>query len=283
MKKGSLLKVSGVVTATLMLASAVSSTAYAGTISNKTAGSTNSESVSNASIVTEIQSEIKAIQFELKELQSTLLTDLGISKSVLSTPGGPMIAASGAQSNPGGPMLPASGAQSTPGGPMVPASGAQSNPGGPMLPVSGSQSSSGGSISTKSYSTSTEAANQITSIQGGKISGTPINLGHGITAEVSGAMGHARYEWQEGNWTIEIRFLTMSTGVKQAAENMVSYLHTHMLPAPNNHGVIIVNNTDTNKTFNPTTTIAWQEGNKVNELQQTGNPVQALQAVVNHK
>lgn len=255
MKKGSLLKVSGVATATLMLASAVSSTAYAGTISSKTAGSTNSKSVSNASIVTEIQSEMKAIQFELRQLQSTLLTDLGISKSALSTPGGP----------------------------MVPAAGAQSNPGGPMVPASGAQSSSGGSISTKSYSTSTGAANQITRIQGGKISGTPINLGHGITAEASGAMGHARYEWQEGNWTIEIRFLTMNTGVKQAAENMVSYLHTHMLPAPNNHGVIIVNNTDTNKTFNPTTTIAWQEGNKVNELQQTGNPVQALQTVVNNK
>ena len=37
MKTGSLLKVSGVVTATLMLASAVSTTAYAGTTSNKTA------------------------------------------------------------------------------------------------------------------------------------------------------------------------------------------------------------------------------------------------------
>ena len=211
--------------------------------------------MSNASIIREIQSEIKAIQSEIQAIQSVLVTDLGISTSALSTPGGP----------------------------MIPASGSQSNPGGPMIPASGSQSNPGGSISTKFYSTSTEAANQIASIQGGKISGIPMNLGYGITAKVSGAMGHARYEWQEGNWTIEIRFLTMNTGVKQAAENMVSYLHTHMLPAPNNHGVILVNNTDTNKTFNPKTTIAWQEGTKVNELQQTGNPVQALQTVVNNK
>lgn len=149
--------------------------------------------------------------------------------------------------------------------------------------ASSTTTQSNGSITTRSYSTFAEAANQIISIQGGNISGTPMNLGYGITAYVSGAMGHARYEWTEGNWTIEVRFLTMNTGAKQAAENMVSYLHTHSLPSPNSHGVIVVNNTDTNTTFNPTTTIAWQEGTIVNELQQTGNPVNALQTAVNNK
>lgn len=138
-------------------------------------------------------------------------------------------------------------------------------------------------ISTKSYATSTEAANQIASIQGGKLSGLPVNLGNGITAKESAGMGHARYEWQEGNWAIEVRYYTANKGVKQVAENMVSYLHTHMLPAPNSHGVIIVNSTDTSATFRPKTTIAWQEGTKVNELQQTGDPVQALQTVVHNQ
>ncbi|WP_054971234.1 hypothetical protein [Alicyclobacillus ferrooxydans] len=136
-------------------------------------------------------------------------------------------------------------------------------------------------ISTTSYATSTEAANQIASIQGGSLSGAPVNLGYGITAMESAGMGHARYEWQEGNWVIEVRYYTMNTGVKQVAEDMVSYLHTHMLPAPNNHGVIIVNSTDTSTAFNSKTIIAWQEGTKVNELQQSGNPVQALATVVN--
>lgn len=138
-------------------------------------------------------------------------------------------------------------------------------------------------ISTKSYATSTEAANEIASLQGGALSGAPVNLGYGITAQESAGMGHARYEWQEGNWVIEIRYYTMNTGVKQVAENMVSYLHTHMLPAPNDHGVIIVNSTDTSTAFNPNTIIAWQEGTQVNELQQSGNPVQALETVVNRQ
>jgi len=138
-------------------------------------------------------------------------------------------------------------------------------------------------VSTKSYSTATEAANQIANIQGGKLSGTSLKLGNGVTVKESAGMGHARYEWQEGKWAIEVRFYTKNTGVKQVAENMVSYLHTHMLPAPNDRGVIIVNSTDTGTTFKPKTTIAWQEGTKVNELQHSGNPIQALQTVVNDK
>lgn len=139
-------------------------------------------------------------------------------------------------------------------------------------------------IATTSYATSAEAANQIANLQGGDISGAPVDLGHGITGLESAGMGHARYEWREGNWTIEIRYYTRNTGVKQVAEDMVSYLHTHMLPAPNNHGVIVVNSTDANTTsFDPKTIIAWQEGTKVNQMQQTGNPIQALEVVVNNK
>jgi len=149
--------------------------------------------------------------------------------------------------------------------------------------ASNTTTSSDNSISTESYSTSTEAANQISSIQGGKLTGIPVSLGHGITAKESAGMGHARYEWQEGKWAIEVRYYTRNTGVKQVAENIVAYLYTHMLPAPNDHGVIIVNSTDTNTTFKPMTIIAWQEGTKVNQLNQSGNPIYALQTVINHK
>ncbi|MFD1676781.1 LppP/LprE family lipoprotein [Alicyclobacillus fodiniaquatilis] len=142
-------------------------------------------------------------------------------------------------------------------------------------------------ISKKSYSTTAEAANQIASLQAAKtaFSGGPptLNLGHGITAKTDAGMGHAGYQWHEGNWTIEILFYTENSGVKQVAENMVSYLHTHMLPAPNKHGAIVVKSEDTNTTFKPKTTIAWQEGSTVYELQQTGNPIQALETVVDHQ
>lgn len=138
-------------------------------------------------------------------------------------------------------------------------------------------------ISTRSFANATAAANEIASIQGGQLSGLPVNLGDGITAKESAGMGHARYEWQEGNWAIEVRYYTMNSGAKQIAENIVSYLHTHMLPAPKEHGIIIVSSTDTNSAFDPKTTIAWQEGSDVKQLQQTGNPIQALQTVVNDK
>lgn len=110
-----------------------------------------------------------------------------------------------------------------------------------------------------------------------------MNLGLGITAKEDAGLGHQGFQWHEGNWTIEVLYYTENTGAKQVAENMVSYLHTHMLPAPNNHGVIVVNSTDANTaTFKPKTIIAWQEGTTVHELQQTGNPIEALQMVVNN-
>ena len=143
------------------------------------------------------------------------------------------------------------------------------------------------SISTKSYPTSAEAANHIASIQGGNGvgPGSPtVYLGNGIAARESAGMGQARYVWHEGNWTIQIRYYTRNsnTQVKQVAESVVSYLHTHMLPAPNQHGLIVVNSMDANTTtFRPQTIIAWQEGTQVSQLRQTGDPVQSLQAVVN--
>jgi len=140
-------------------------------------------------------------------------------------------------------------------------------------------------ISTTSYSTTAQAASQVEQKGGAfSASGQRINLGRGITAWGTAGMEHARYEWREGNWNIEIRFYTVNRGVKDVAENMVSYLHTHLLPAPNNHGVILVQSTAPNSTaFKWKTVIAWQEGTKVNELQQTGNPIQALQTAVKHK
>lgn len=155
--------------------------------------------------------------------------------------------------------------------------------------ASSAASQGGNSISTKSYPIVAEAANHIAAIQGGNGvgPGSPtVNLGNGITARESAGMGHARYVWQEGNWTIQIRYYTRNSSaqVKQVAESVVSYLHTHRLPAPNKHGVIVVNSMDANTAaFRPQTIIAWQEGTQVNELQQTGNPIQALQTAVKHK
>ncbi|MCF8564568.1 hypothetical protein LLE49_07395 [Alicyclobacillus tolerans] len=151
-----------------------------------------------------------------------------------------------------------------------------------------SKDTSNSVITKTSYSSASAANTQINDTQGSKTylvfgqDSQTVNLGDGITSKEDAGLGHQGYQWQEGNWTVEVLYYTGNTGAKQIAENVVSYLHTHMLPAPNTKGVIIVSSTDPNSTtFKPNTTIAWQEGTNVYELQQAGDPIKALQTVVN--
>ncbi|MCF8568130.1 hypothetical protein LLE49_25735 [Alicyclobacillus tolerans] len=218
MKKGILLKVSGVLTATVMLGSTLGTTANAATTSNKPSTGSSSKlshvSISNSydhsvvELIGRLQKQMIDIQYgstfsrplfiqpNIKRspwipgnLLPALATDLGISKSALQSDlqSGQTVAQIAAkhnmssstlisklesaeasqlqaqvkryesiadksitrfvnetqpkvkhlipQSTPGGPMIPASGPQSTPGGPMIPASGSQFTPGGPMIPA----------------------------------------------------------------------------------------------------------------------------------------------------
>lgn len=143
-------------------------------------------------------------------------------------------------------------------------------------------------IEAQTYNTSTAAANAITNIQKANsylpfaANNPPVNLGLGISAKQDGGLDHYGLQWHEGNWTVETLWFGGNQGGEQMAKNMVAYLHTHMLPAPHDHGVIIVNSTDPNSTtIKPSTIIAWQEGNQVYQLKQTGDPVRALTTVVN--
>lgn len=140
-------------------------------------------------------------------------------------------------------------------------------------------------ITEKPYTTSTGAANAVQTIKGDytyfKLNSAPVDLGLGITANTGSRFGQVGYRWQEGNWTVDV-FVNDSkdaTKNEQVAKSVVSYLHTHMMPAPDNQGVIAVN--DTGVTAD--TTIVWQEGTKVYTLERPGSPVNALQAVVNSK
>lgn len=131
-----------------------------------------------------------------------------------------------------------------------------------------------------SYASVSQATNAIDAIQQGfgqiYPSGPNLNLGNGISAEQDGALGSLYLKWTEGRWTI-LAHLASSGAVTQAKQ-MVSYLHTHMLPAPQNKGVISV--TQSPQTLYTRTTVAWQVGTKVYEIQQTGDPVTALKTVV---
>lgn len=110
-----------------------------------------------------------------------------------------------------------------------------------------------------------------------------VDLGLGITAREDAGMSHAGLQWHEGSWTVEVLWLGGNQGGKQLAENVVSYLHTHYLPSPNSAGTIVISSVDYGGStkLQPATTIAWQEGSVVNQLQTLEPPLTALQTVVN--
>ncbi|MCL6444143.1 MAG: hypothetical protein K6T83_11920 [Alicyclobacillus sp.] len=149
-------------------------------------------------------------------------------------------------------------------------------------------SQSSGVITTQSYASASDAATQIAAIQRANSYLTfgshtqSVNLGLGITAKTDAGLDHQGFQWHEGNWTVEVLWYTANSGAKQVAENIVAYLHTHMLPPPHDRGVIIVNSTDPKSTtFKPRTIIAWQEEATVYQLARSGDPISALQVVVN--
>lgn len=141
-------------------------------------------------------------------------------------------------------------------------------------------------VAVHSYASLTQAMAAIDAIQQGfgqfYPSGPNVNLGNGISAQQAGATGTLSLKWTEGHWTI-LTSLASATAM-QTAQQMVSYLHTHMLPAPQGKGVITVtqSTSSSSSTVTTNTTVAWQVGTKVYEIQQTGNPINALQAAVNH-
>lgn len=142
-----------------------------------------------------------------------------------------------------------------------------------------------GSITQTTYASWAAASKQVESVRGylDFPQGDPtVNLGYGITARTDAAMMHAGYAWNEGRWKVEVLYYTKNQGAKQLAENVVAYLHDHMLPAPNNQGVILIQSTTSpsSTAINPKTTVAWQEGNTVYRYASTASPTQALQTVV---
>jgi hypothetical protein len=145
---------------------------------------------------------------------------------------------------------------------------------------------SNSTIRKQTFSNATKASNSITTIEQTIDqtfpSGTQVNLGLGIKTIFSEGEGHYKYIWYEGRWTVIFVGWGDTNKGTQVAKNMVSYLHTHYLPAPDQKGVIMVLQPSSSKTPLITqNTISRQVGNKVYTLKQTGNPIKALQTVVN--
>ncbi|WEG12416.1 hypothetical protein PU629_20325 [Pullulanibacillus sp. KACC 23026] len=113
-------------------------------------------------------------------------------------------------------------------------------------------------------------------------SGTQVDLGLGINGVLYKNSEHYKYTWYEGRWTILLVGKADSLKGKQVAKSIVTYLHTHYLPAPSQKGVIIVNQpSSSHSPLGTANTISWQVKNKVFTLKQTGDPIKALQTIIN--
>ncbi|QTM98740.1 hypothetical protein ERJ70_05185 [Sediminibacillus dalangtanensis] len=151
------------------------------------------------------------------------------------------------------------------------------------------QTSSGEEVATFSgtlYNSAEAASSAMNEFQSGKevpsYSEGATDLGHGITGYGEGAAGHHYFSWQEGNWLFSISSLTKDDMDQPGiAKKMVEYLETHMLPAPENTGAVLVDYPQGGKEVQ--VDIRWQEQDKVYRLRTDRVPLDALEMTTSVK
>ncbi|WP_421383858.1 hypothetical protein ACOJQI_04555 [Bacillus salacetis] len=132
------------------------------------------------------------------------------------------------------------------------------------------------------YNSPEEAAQAIEDYR--QLQQTNTNLGHDIHGFVEGAAGHQYISWNEGRWLIQIDFPSDSQyalepyedGIK-LSKDIVEYLETHYLPAPEERGLIKI------RSFkdSPQTLIQWQKEKSIYKIQaENGKPFEAIQKAV---
>lgn len=145
-----------------------------------------------------------------------------------------------------------------------------------------SKETSNSDIKETDYSSEQEAVNAIENHE--EVEQTNIDLGHGVEALAEGATGHNYVSWNEGKWLIRVNAPTdhqFATGKyedgEKLARTVVDYLETNYLPAPDERGVIEIDDF----AEHPGTVIRWQQGSTVYEINEsTDNPIDALQIAV---
>lgn len=145
-----------------------------------------------------------------------------------------------------------------------------------------SKEASNSDIKETNYSSEQEAVNAIENYE--EVEQTNIDFGHGVEALAEGATGHNYISWNEGKWLIRVNAPTdpeLATGKyedgEELARTVVDYLETNYLPAPDERGVIEIDDFDEH----PGTVIRWQQGSTVYEIDEsTDNPIDALQIAV---
>lgn len=134
-------------------------------------------------------------------------------------------------------------------------------------PINSAQAKAGtliASVEGTEYTDPAHAQASISGYQQVNVSRAPVvdDLGHGIKASEEGAVGHNYIMWNEGRWLVRIDSPNDSAYMnktypdsKQLAKKIVTFLNRYFLPAPQDIGVITVNNWD----HNSQTTVQWQD------------------------
>lgn len=111
------------------------------------------------------------------------------------------------------------------------------------------------------------------------------DLGHNIKAMKNAGLGHQQLTWNEGRWCLWVDSPTDPAFKNnkypdrdQLAKDVVAYLEEHMLPAPQDIGVIFIRDWDRNR-FDNTTTISLQKNQTVYQISCT-DPMVALKVAV---
>ncbi len=132
------------------------------------------------------------------------------------------------------------------------------------------------------FNTSEEAANYMEGYR--NIKQTNIDLGFGIEGSRDAGAGHQYISWNEGRWFIGLDYPTDTQYVTEKypnntalAKQMVSYLESHYLPAPQDKGVIKVRGFKDS----PQVKIQWQVDKVVYEINSDkNNPIEAIQKAI---
>lgn len=104
--------------------------------------------------------------------------------------------------------------------------------------------------------------------------GNKVDLGYGITGYQQGAAGSSYLSWQEGNWGMVVRASNIEgEDAQPLAKEIVTYLETAMLPAPQNVGQISLSTGEENNY--QINSVSWQNGSVVYKIQH----FDAIQAV----
>lgn len=116
---------------------------------------------------------------------------------------------------------------------------------------------------------------------------TNTDLGYGMKALTEGAAGHEYVSWNEGKWLFVIDFpLDSQYAIDEyedgtdMAKSIVEYLERHMLPPPEQRGVVKISGFKDSAE----TTIRWQKGKTVYEINhQANDPMETLEIAVDYE